>query len=272
MANNQYTNALERKIEIFKNDFLDFSREQYTKDGKLFHPGEFGSAREKICQQLFESIIPKSREIDTRAFIFNSNNEISKEQDLIFYSKNDTPVLTLENTKFFPIETVVGVGQVKSIIRNKKDLKEALDQLVNIKKLRENMGHSSVIWRRENLNDRKNSYSIDKTYDQVFTFLICEKIDFEISALDINQLYEKDIPEHLKHNIILDITSGTYAYKIDKDQEFVAMPYSAIGTSIPCFESNKSNNNHIKHFLNNLTIFIPANTVYLPDMGYYLNI
>ena len=270
MSNDQYTNALERKIEIFKKDFLDFSREQYTKDGKLIHPGEFGSSREKISQQLIESVIPQSRDIDTRGFIINSKNEISKEQDLVFFSKNDTPVLTLENTKFFPVETVVAVGQVKSIIRSKGDLKEALDELKNIKILRENMGHNSVIWRGQDLYDGRNSYSKENPYDQVFTFLICEKIDFELSELDLDNLYDKGTPDHLKHNILLDINSGVYAYKIKVDEPFVAVPYSSKGVSVPHFKISDEKNSHIKHFLTNLQIFIPGNTIFHPDMGLYV--
>ncbi len=270
MSNEQYTNALERKIEIFKKDFLSFSRDQYTKDGKLIHAGEFGSSREKISQQLIESVIPKSRDIDTHGFVINSRNEISKEQDLIFFSKNDTAVLTLENTKFFPVETVVAVGQIKSIIRNKKDLKEALDELKSIKSLRENMGHTSVIWRGQDLFGGRNSYSKDNPYDQVFTFLICEKIDFELSELDLDDLYDKETPNHLKHNILLDINSGVFAYKIKVDEPFVAMPFTSKGISIPHFEIADQKNSHIKHFLINLQTFIPGSTIFHPEMGLYV--
>ena len=43
MANNIYTNAVDRLIGRFKADFLEFSRDQYTgSTGRLIHPGEFG--------------------------------------------------------------------------------------------------------------------------------------------------------------------------------------------------------------------------------------
>lgn len=271
MSNKQYTNALERKIEIFKEDFLRFSRDQYTKDGNLMHPGEFGTFRENISKQLIESVIPKSRDIDTHGFTINSKNEISKEQDLVFFSKNDTAVLTLENTKFFPVETVVAVGQIKSVIRSKKDLKEALDQLKNVKSMRENMGHNSVIWRGQDLMGGRNSYSVSNPYDQVFTFLICEKIDFKLSELELDELYDKETPSHLKHNIILDICSGAYAYKVKVDDPFVAIPFTSKGASAPYYKVADEKNHHIKHFLTNLQIFIPGSTVFHPDMGLYLD-
>ena len=105
MSNEKYIGAVDRVIEYFKNDFIGYSREQFTlKDtGKLAHPGEFGASREKICEKLFNNFIPSSRGIKTRGFIINSNDETSKEQDIIFYSPNDTPILTLENSNFFPI-------------------------------------------------------------------------------------------------------------------------------------------------------------------------
>jgi len=262
--------ALVRKIEIFKDDFLNFSRSQYTKNNKLFHAGEFGFQREQICKDFIMSVIPKSRQIDIRGFVINSNNEISAEQDLIFYSKNDTPVLTLEKSKFYPVETVVGIGQIKSIIRTKKELKQALDELKKVKGLREKMSHSSVIWRSQDLYDGKNSFSTDNPYDQIFTFLICEKINFKISAADINNLYEEGTPCYLKHNIVLDVSSGVYAYKFKEDEPFVAMPVSQRGTGTPHFNASNTNNDHIKHFLNNLHTFIPNNTLFHPEMSKYM--
>ena len=270
MPNKKYINALDRKIKIFKEDFLNFSREQYQENEKLINPGEFGSSREKICKQLIDSIIPSSRGIDTRGFIINSSDGISTEQDLIFYSKNDTPVLTLENTKFFPIETVVGIGQIKSCIKTKNELQEILEKLSCIKSLRDNMGHDSVVWRGQDLYDGKNSYSTNNPYDQIFTFLICEKMNFKIDELEIDSLYGKNVKQHQKHNFILDLNAGSYAYVINDDGIFIGCPYSVKGNSNPSFIKSDSSNMYIKHFLINLHIYIAGNTIFHPDMAHYI--
>jgi len=61
ISNTQYKNVLDRKIKIFKNDFFEFFRLQFTKaDGNLNHPGEFGALRENLCKDLFRSIIQNS--------------------------------------------------------------------------------------------------------------------------------------------------------------------------------------------------------------------
>ncbi len=142
MSNIRYKNALTRHIEKFKSDFLEFSRGQFQtigKQNKLIHPGEFGTLRENISKKLIEGIIPSSKKIQIKGFILNSNNDTSTEQDLVIYSDTDTPVLTLENASFFPIETVVSIGQIKSVIQSKSDLKDILDKLVQVKKI-------EIIW------------------------------------------------------------------------------------------------------------------------------
>lgn len=269
MPNIKYKNALERLIKIFKNDFLSFSREQYTSDDKLIHPGEFGSSRETICKNFIEGVVPSSKTIKTKGFLLNSNNETTSEQDLVIYSTNDTPVLTLENTSFFPVETVVAVGQIKSVIQSKKDLKIILDNLVKVKKVRDNMGHGSVIWRCGNIWDPNNYYK-DNALDQIFTFVICEKINFKITAQEIDELYDENVEAHLKHNLILDINNGLFGYELKKDDPFIAIPCTKNGKTTPILVGTKEEW-HLKQFLTNIHIHTSSNTIFHPDMARYIN-
>ncbi len=270
MPNIKYKTALERLINNFKNDFLGFSREQYTSDGKLIHPGEFGASREIISKKFIEDVVPISKKIITKGFILNSNNETTTEQDLIIYSTNDTPVLTLENTSFLPVETVVSVGQVKSVIQSKKDLKKILDNLVKVKMVRDNMGHSSVIWRNHELFNGSYGYYKDNAFDQVFTFVICEKLNFTITPDEIDKLYDSGTKEYLKHNLILDISNGLYGYQIKEGDPFLAIPYTIHGNSTPILVGTE-NEWHFKQFLTNIHIHTSSNTVFHPNMGKYIN-
>lgn len=200
----------------------------------------------------------------------NSTGSISKEQDLIFYD-NTTPALTTEDVGYFPIETVIGVGQVKSVIRDTQELKKALLDLSEVKKIRDEMRHCSVYWRCQDLFNGRDSYQINNPYDQVFTFLICEKIDFDITSDDIDHYYsDNNIPDHLKHNVILDISNGIYAYRTGDNMGFVGMP-SSNKTPKPDFIGDDGSDIHFFHFLTNISIFISNNTVYHPDMGTYLS-
>lgn len=271
MPNTKYKNALDRKINLFKEDFLNFSREQYTNGGgKLIHPGEFGTSRENVCKELFRSVVQNGKDIDTKGFIMNANDETTGEQDLIFYSKTETPLLTLGNDKFFPVETVAAVGQIKSIIKTKKDLKDALDKLMKVKAVRDNMGHNSVLWRSQDLWNGRSGYFKEIFYDQVFTFLVCEKIEININSEEIDSLYDVDTPQHLKHNIILDLSKGVYGYRIKTNEPFIGVPFSKDGNSLTSFVVSDQTNMHIIHLLTNLQIFTAGSTIFHPDMGVYL--
>lgn len=269
MSNSQYSNAFKRHIQQFKTDYLSYSREQFTstkvKNG-LTHPGEFGALRENISKKLIEGIIPSSKKIKTKGFILNSNNDTSAEQDLIIYSDADTPVLTLESTSFFPVETVVSVGQIKSVIQTKSDLKEILNNLVKVKKVRDNMGHGSVIWRTQTIWEPNNYYK-DNQYDQIFTFLICEKLNFKITASEIDALYDNGTESYLKHNLILDITNGLFGYQVPTEP-FVGIPHDLGNGKLPS-TINAISNAHIEHFLINAHLFISSNTIFHPDIGRY---
>lgn len=269
MSNTKYTNAIDRLINNFIKDFLEFSRDQFTSEGKLTHSGEFGTSRENICKAFIEEIIPSSRKLKTKGFILNSNNETTLEQDIIIYSSNDTPVITLENTNFFPVETVVAVGQVKSVIQSKGELKIILDNLVNVKKIRDNMGHGSVIWRCEAIWGPDNYYK-EKAFDQIFTFVICEKLNFKITAEEIDKLYDKDTEDYLKHNLILDIGNGLYGYQKKLDEPFVAFPYTKEGKNIPVLVGTRDKW-HFKQFLTNINIHVSSNTIFHPNIGKYID-
>lgn len=272
MSNTQYKNALDRKVKIFKDDFLNFSRSQFTdQNGKLTHPGEFGTSRENICKDFLRVVIPSSREIRTKGFILNSNNQTTKEQDLIIYSDSNTPILTLGNMSFFPIETVVAIGQVKSVIQSKQELKTILDNLVEVKKLRDDMGHSSVIWRTNDLWNGRDGYYPDNAFDQVFTFVICEKLNFTITPDEIDKLYDKDVKDYLKHNMILDINNGLYGYQMSPQEPFVAFPCAKeMKKANPILVGTKDEW-HFKQFLTNIHIHTSSNTIFHPDMARYIN-
>ncbi len=271
MSNDRYHRALSRLIEIFKKDFFDISRSQYTDErGGLTHPGEFGASRENICKKLLDNIISGSRDIETRGFIINANNDTSTEQDLIIYSNIHTPLLTIDNDKFFPVETVVAIGQVKSVIHTKNELKEALVALSNIKKMRENMGHDSVVFRSGPAVWGPDGYHKDNPYDQISTFLICEKMNFSISPEEVDALYVQETSQHLKHNLICDLTNGIFGYKEQPQEPLVGIPVISTGNIQPSFLPNANGENHIIHLLANLQILTTAATVFHADMAVYL--
>jgi hypothetical protein len=114
-------------------DLLYIGKNIFSNDnGKLIHPGEFGIYREAICKRFLEFIIPKKLSIDN-GFLINTNNEVSTQCDIVIYDSKHTPLVqSNELQRFFPIETVCAIGEVKSTL-SKAQLKETLLKLSKVK-------------------------------------------------------------------------------------------------------------------------------------------
>ena len=140
MPNFIFDSLIEEKIEIFKNQFANTSKQVFfdPDNKKLIHPGEFGLYREVIVKNFIKFLIPQIVTMDN-GFLITPKDNVSTQCDIIIYYKNVTPLIeSSELQKFFPIETVIGVGEVKSTL-SKKQFKEALNKLADVKMLREDV-------------------------------------------------------------------------------------------------------------------------------------
>lgn len=196
MSSEIFEKILNRKIETFKSVFLEDSEGIFKVDGKLFHAQEFGVYRERVLAEIIKSIIPESVQVKD-GFVITSKNNLSTQCDIILYNSQNTPVINDGVLRFFPIESVLAIGEVKSVIRTKAELKEILQKLSNQKKL-----------------DR-DVISLRKEGEMITTFLVCKKLDFDFST-DFDELYENVEPE-LRHNMILSIEDGIISYQIERE-------------------------------------------------------
>lgn len=122
---------------------------------------------------------------------------------MVIFDKQNTPLIeTSEKQKFYPIETVVAIGEVKSTL-TKKDFITTINKLAKNKSIKESLKDPSVIKREHPAKFNP----IDYPYDATFSFLICKKLDFNIDNIceEINTLYESEIKPWQKHNLILSI-------------------------------------------------------------------
>lgn len=272
MGNKIFINLLERKIENFMRVFKDDSENIYKDEsGQLFHSGEFGMFRERVVKNLIESILPKNYGISD-GFIITAKNNISTQCDLIIYNKDKTPLINDGIANFFPIESVIAIIEVKSVIHSKKDLKDILKKLSKNKEL-----------------DNDISSKINNENKQIATFLICKKFDFNISNFkqsDFINLYE-GIEKKYWHNMILRVEEGLIIYSIIKqflekeNQEKFEEIYGnkkSIIYQYPITErmqqlKNDELNSHIKVFLGGLfSIFKNAERPMLELQDYYLEL
>ena len=196
--NSRYVQLLDDVYDNFVKMFKSASDLYTNTDNKngLLHPGEFGKYREDACKYFLSNIIPQRYGISD-GFLITKDDKISTQCDIIIYDKNSAPIIKNDvGIKFFPIESVVGVGEIKSKL-NITTLSESANKLAKNK----------MLMLKSNYEDR-----ID-----LFTFILCEQIENIYKNLQkINNMYI-DVDSLYWHNAILSLDDGLFTYKIDEN-------------------------------------------------------
>lgn len=272
--NDIFIKLVKSKIEKFKIDFEFLTRQIFVdKDGQLIHPNEFGVYREKLIKSLIKPFLPARLDVGS-GFIITSKDNRSTQCDIIIYDKEHTPVIENEEQRFFPVECVAGVIEVKSNI-SKAELKEALIKLSNIKKLRNDI-HSNVFVHR-NINTGK-TFSTKNISDQIATFLICESIDMSFTSNDFESFFGEiytGVDKTDLHNMILSIKNGCFMYFDTKGNRPMYYPYyrydSPLLKNAFLFSREQGYKyEHILIFLNYFFMIIADVSLLSIEMTYYL--
>lgn len=268
---------LQSKVEQFVFDYINNSKALYfDDDGNLIHPGEFGVYREKICIDLLRNVVPMRLDFGT-GFIVDAMGNVSHQCDIIIFDANNTPLIeNNEKQRFFPIECVVGVGEVKSDL-SKPKLQEALQKLSNLKAMRLNIEKNrSMVYEGMNNTQREFKPLVDPR-DQLFTFLICDSLSFKTDNLvnELDGLYG-EIDKKFRHNMILSVNDGTFMYFNKK-----AFYYPFVGNTLlkhceikPYEDASKDAYTfkyaHIYSFLNYLYQGVASGTIMYPELSFYI--
>ena len=273
MPSSIFNSLIDEKISTFKRSYCETSKQTFlNNEGKLIHPGEYGKYREACCKDFLRYFVPQRLEIE-EGFIINTHDEVSTECDIIIYDKNNTPLIqSQEMQKFYPVETVASVGEIKSVL-TKKQFKTALEKLAKVKSLKKQQVESKKI--KKTIDGKFNPKFNPK--DNIFTFLICERFNFDLSelAVTINNIYSNDICASTRHNLILSIQDGVAAYYSEKENGIpLFIPYPMFNQQpvkasvIPPIESD--GHNHIKIFANYVYMGTSSATLINPDITSYL--
>lgn len=269
---------LQSKVEQFQFNFLNNAKSLYCdNDGNLIHPGEFGMYREKICIDLLRNVVPMRLDFGT-GFIVDAVGNVSHQCDIVIFDSNNTPLIeNSEKQRFFPIECVVGIGEVKSDL-SKTKLKEALQKLSKVKSMRMNIEKTrSIVYETRN-NHNREFIPYFNPRDQLFTFLICDSFSFDSNNLvnELEKMYD-DIDKKFRHNLILSVKDGTFMYFDGKK----AIYYPFMGNEIfkHCeikpYETDTGDSStfqqaHIYSFLNYTYQGIATGTIMYPELSYYI--
>lgn len=283
MSNDIFDALLSEKIDHFVTSFGHTSREVFYNENnkKLSHSLEFGLYREAICKEFLKFIIPSRLDIDDGFIISPKNNCVSTQCDIVIYDSKHTPLFeTGKKQRFFPVETVVGIGEVKSKL-SKPQLKETINKLARIKKIRRDNENPTIIKRM--VDDKFDEYK--HHVDHLFSFIICQSLSFNVDTLvsEFNSLYDSDINYCDRHNMILSIEDGLFLYKHMPREKDVAWLYPEnYGTELVnrLIKPGDNSKNHFNAFasymfmgINNVSVFLPEITKYAGEqvMGNYID-
>ena len=275
--NNILEKLITSKVSRFANDFTYNSKELFiNKEGKeveekemVYHPGEFGTYREEIVKSLLKSILPQKFGISS-GFVITKNGNISTQCDIIIYDTQNCPRFESEESQiFFPIECVVAVGEVKSDIRGVEELKQILEKLQDIKKLRDEVNpNSEFIYRNKNVISVVDMEQCPE--DSIVTFLICNRIKPQNKENVIIDVYNSNIEQHNKHNFILSLNDGLYLYHYLNHICYSPIFDGNVCDNIFISKNSDDDYSHIITFLNYLYIALSNNSIFRLNISDYL--
>nr|WP_321281243.1 DUF6602 domain-containing protein [uncultured Vibrio sp.] len=176
------------------------------KKGALRHPGEYGEFREKAARELISLFIPQTMKV-SEGFIITSKGDVSTQCDLIVYDPHSCPNLVdSTHQKFFPVECVVAVGEIKSDISCSSEMSKILNKLAKVKELKESV-IDPVTYRS---HDDGIFCPTHRELDQIYTFVLAKSIP---EMPQNGYKYENDIQHRHQHNFIVGIEGGHACYK-----------------------------------------------------------
>lgn len=299
MTKQQSGNAIQallnEKIRTYADAFCEGSRQLFVdSEGALVHPGEFGSFRESITRDYLQAFVPQRMAIDT-GFVVTASGKVSTQCDVVIYDRSVTPLLQNANRqRFFPVESVCAIGEVKSVLKL-VDLKKALRKLAMVKSLRDSLYEPWYVHcsKEEGLRSKFEPERDER--DQLVSFLICERFDFDFAenAEEILSCYleaHPKFPVNLRHNFVLSINDGLLTYLHPK-KDGTLFPFPTKITEVAIFgdagelksvslQARALTNRalipfpasfeHMRHFSSMLHQALTAVSVLFPDMSRYI--
>jgi hypothetical protein len=289
---NAVNSLLRAEIERFVSEFRVSAKELFVDStGKLVHGGEFGGYREEITKRYLRAFIPQRTAIGS-GFVIDSRGSISTQCDIVIYDTSVTPFIQNDSLqRFFPIESVCAVGEVKSKL-SMHGLHKALRKLSTIKSLRDGLWEPTYLYtsKPEAKETRRYTPEFDPL-DQIVTFVICDSFSFDLKkrAKDINTCYSSEPPlrpQNLRHNMILSVQDGLIAYlhegsvlfpfpnkavveiNLESDEPSCQMRTRKLKSRVVIPQAGSIE--HVRHFSTLLNVAVNTVSVLFPEMASYI--
>jgi hypothetical protein len=131
------------------------------------HRGEQGAARENVVREFLRSHLPSRFDVSS-GFVFDSHGAVSSQIDIIVADAMVTPRFEVAGgVRFYPCESVVAVGQVKTHCDSRRKAWDALCNLRSVSTLDRSAGGRALCDRSGVPIDHKREH-----LDRIFTFLL----------------------------------------------------------------------------------------------------
>ncbi|WP_229767942.1 DUF6602 domain-containing protein, partial [Vibrio cholerae] len=262
LANKIIENLLARNFTDFEFAFQQAETLYANERGELFHKLEYGEYRERVLLRLLKSILPARFDIGS-GFIVNADGNVSTQCDLIIYDKNEMPTLESDyGQRFFPVEAVVGVGEVKSKITCISKLNEYLEKLSSVASIK-NKIHDAV-----KVNELNYKFCPIDPKDGIFTFIVCAEFDFNLST-------DKIVENHAvmnRVNCVLSVKDGILCRKSPQGELYpfpVHPEFNDISLHYIRADSNEMKS-HFQIFTSLIRLMAETTHVYKVDITKYL--
>lgn len=268
--NSAFTALLNEKIELFKYSFSSAARQTFVEpsSGRLRHAGEFGTYREEQLRKFLQLCVPSRLQIGT-GFLMSASDDVSTQIDIVIYEPSATPrIESNENQRFFAIEGVCAIGELKSTL-TKSTLRDALNKLARAKAIGDKASSHTRIHRNEIA--KKTEFNRETIiYDQLVSFLICEKLDFDYKSLLAQDIYDKDIKNHHKHNLILSVEDGLILYVDDAEKSWMYPPSDMFPCRNRLIEPTQDGLSHFHLFCAYMFMLTSQATILFPEFTQYM--
>jgi hypothetical protein len=269
---------LDYQLRTFAHNYVGASREVFIDQasGALIHPGEFGGLRESLVRNLLQHFLPESFGV-SEGFVIAPNGDVSAQCDVVVYSRQHCPIIqTAERQRFFPVEAVVAVGEVKSNA-DSTVLRDALEKLVKVKQMRAELENAAIAW---TVHKDIGAYRPrNLLLDQLGTFIIAESISCtEKTVAQLVKGAATGQDPTVQVNMIVNIKDYCTLYR-DNKQRLWMYPVDVdlqsreiIPTALSLVFAKKSLDRpqHLKTFLRHLGLIVERTTILYTDFLTYL--
>jgi len=196
-----------RKIsKQFKIDFEELAKE-------ISHNQTAGEARENALRSLLEKYLPRRVGVD-RGFVVDAHGGESKQIDVVIYDSSVGTVFDISGIKYFPCETVIAVGEVKSDILSTAKLQDALDKIRSVKELdRSNNGKNLIISGPGVSLQGIKFDPMTNHRDQIFGFIFTSTSLLKESLISYLQDYNKCTDRRYWMNLFCDYNRFLVSYE-----------------------------------------------------------